>query len=288
MGRHPGMLAAPTGRELGDHVCWTYASDDAHRRVLTTYLAEGLDAGQRVAYFAPRRQADRIITYLEEAGRDVGELLVERRLVIGSAEEAYTPDGEFDADSRLAAYRATVHEAIADGYNGFRVAAEAAWLVDHPMHGALWPAYELRADLLASREPFIAMCCYDLRDCTERGLTLVQAVHGRALQLKVSGSMFHVHAVRGGALKIEGELDSTCADDLRVLVLAAVQDINEPRLDVSALRFTDLTGMRTIAALVDALRDAHGDVSIFGASETFRSVWRAMDYDEGALTLSSI
>src|SRR5688572_16202481 len=118
-GSDPGMrrsgsiaIGSPMHLQSGDHVCWAYGSDAEHREVLTSYLLDGLHRHERVAYYAPNGGQDRAAEYLTDAGQDVPALLAGGQLLVEPAEDAYLPNGRFDADERLDNHRAMVETAL--------------------------------------------------------------------------------------------------------------------------------------------------------------------------------
>jgi hypothetical protein len=147
------VLNRIAGLQTGDHVCWSYASDAEHRQVLTTYFAEGIARGERVVYLAGDAAAARVMDALRDGGQPVDRLLATGPLVVKAAEEAYTPGGVFDPDALLDLLRTWVEEAAQKGWTGVRGAGEVAWLLGRPDVEGRWGGYELRVDVLASRQP---------------------------------------------------------------------------------------------------------------------------------------
>lgn len=286
MSRGMGALGGVTGARPGDHICWAYSTAGEHRRVLTEYLQEGLEAGDQVGYFGWDGSQATVRGYLENRGLDTGRLITGGALVLGDARDAYTPDGTFEADARIAGYRALSEQAVRDGFRSFRVAAEAAWLFEVPGVRQRWPSYELRADLLAAQLGFTAMCCYSTRLVDRASLDITAAMHASTLDVE-SMHLFRIHGVPAGGIAIAGEIDASCAEDARELLLSAAPDVATPVVDLSGLRFVDVAGARAIAALVSALAPKGEPVEIAGASAAFRRVWDILRLDTGAPALLS-
>ncbi|WP_425394441.1 MEDS domain-containing protein [Actinoplanes subtropicus] len=78
-------------------------------------------------------------------------------------------------------YASAVQEARGDRYQGFRVAADVAWLARHEVAREVWPGCEWGADLLAKRLPFTALRLYDPQDWPPLDLGLLRAVHSRSI-----------------------------------------------------------------------------------------------------------
>ncbi|WP_346120642.1 MEDS domain-containing protein [Micromonospora coerulea] len=267
---------------LHDHACWVYTSPDEHRRVLTDYLSRGLARNERVLFLAsPPERAPLAIEYLLDAGVPFDVPLAEGQLVIGAAEEAYLVDGRFDGDDRLRAYAAQVRAAVDDGYLGLRVAAELSWLQGCPDARHSWPGYELRADLLAARLPFTALCIYDGRRWKPDELALIESVHQVNVSVRPGPPLirFRVCASPDGVLCLGGELDFTHADRLVPALTTAALAAERPMLDVSGLEFVDVAGMRALVRACRAVADLRGLVTIRGASRAFQRLWQLGSFD---------
>src|ERR671937_1415336 len=119
------------GRELqaGDHICWTYGSDEEHRKVLTRFLKEGLERNERVFYLARRFTVSNVMGYLRDAGVAAEEVLRSGQLVFLDAEAAYLGEDGFQPKRMGDAFRQAATQAVVDGYRGLRAASETEWLV---------------------------------------------------------------------------------------------------------------------------------------------------------------
>jgi anti-anti-sigma regulatory factor len=279
--REVGVLDRASGLQVGDHICWTYTSDEEHRQVLTTFFSEGVTRGEKLFYLSSGNSAERLLDALEDEGQPVEDLLATGRLAVKAAEDAYTPGGVFDPDALLAFLRDLVERAFQEGCTGLRGAGEVAWLQRRPDVEDRWGGYELRVDLLATQLPYTGLCCYDLRECDAATTEIPRAVHPLWLTPPVPDDAppYGVHGTADGALGLAGEIDCCCAEDVRVLLAAAAKDLHEPALDVSLLRFADVAAMRTIAATAHELARRHGRIQLRGTSPTFRKVWRLLRLD---------
>ncbi|MHC4861543.1 MAG: MEDS domain-containing protein, partial [Planctomycetota bacterium] len=56
--------------EPGDHLCCLYGTDEEHRAVLTPFLRQGLERGEKVVYIVDERAAEKILGYLRADGLD--------------------------------------------------------------------------------------------------------------------------------------------------------------------------------------------------------------------------
>lgn len=280
MKRRTGGLREPTGLRPGDHVCWTYSSDDEHESVLTAFVADGLREGQRVAYFAPRGLEARLGDYVQGQGMDALSLIDEGQLILGSAEDGYSPNGRFDPDTSLDGFRAMAEQALADGYAGLRVAGENGWIVADWLYHAIWPAYEVRVDRMIAGLPLIGMCSFDMRECGQKIMQLMDAVHPLRLGTSSARSAFHLHSNRNDGVVVGGEVDVATSDTVASLLEALAGDEVINRIDLSDLSFADVQGMRAIATGAKAMAEKAGVVRLDNPPEVFTRAWRLLRLDE--------
>jgi hypothetical protein len=91
-----GSLDGAAGLGAGDHVCWTYQSEEERRRVLTEFFAEGAARGDQLVYWALEDSGDPQLEGLRGARNEVDAFIETGRLVIQPARDVYAPGGTFD------------------------------------------------------------------------------------------------------------------------------------------------------------------------------------------------
>lgn len=264
----------------GDHVCWTYTDDVRYLDVLRRYVTDGLLAGQRVACYVDPRALDRCVDHFKSSVPGADEAFQRGALAVATFEEAYLDDGRFDPDRRIDGYEQATLQAVRDGYSGLRVLGEATAMVNDPSVRSSWAGYELRADLLAARLPLIALCAYDLRWCDPDALSMLRAVHRGSFGSLSREPRFHVHAGPEGEIAFSGEIDLECSGTVAQIVTAAARDLPSPVLDVSGLRFIDVSGMRAVAAGAREMSSSTAPVQIRGASPVFKRMWELLGFDD--------
>jgi hypothetical protein len=291
-GRATGRIDHANGLRAGDHVGRAYASERERWRGLVPFVAEGVGLGEKVAYIAPASEAERFRLEFRQAGREAGRdldvdgLLAGGQLALEPAERHYTATSGFDPDSAIANWRDLVDQTLHEGRPGLRVAGEVAWLFARAGSPERWAAYELRFDLLAARLPLTGMCCYDLRAPEAAAAELAHAVHPLWLgELPPSWrttdgeARFQLHGTLDGGISIGGEMDHASAGEVGAVLAGALDDLREPVLDVSSLRFVDVAAMRAIFRAGEQLARRHGRVQVRGASGLFRKVWGLLRFD---------
>lgn len=205
------------------------------------------------------------------------EAIASGQLELGTFEDAYLPDGRFDADARIAGFEQAALSALADGYEGVRVAGDTTGILSDPEALAAWPAYELRSDLLIARLPIIGVCSFDLRHCDPEPLATILSLHPEAAGAWPRGRGFALHASRSGGLSLAGEIDANSATTIEVAASGAATDVHVPRLDVGALRFIDVAGMRALVAAIRAVGRDGDPVELRGARRTVTKLWELLD-----------
>jgi anti-anti-sigma factor len=277
------MCASPRIESLGphDHACWTYGSDEEYRAGIASYVGAGLVREERVVVLSARDRPP--ADHLAAAGIPVAAAVHSGQLVLGIAEDEYLADGRFDADDRLRRLAVAHGAALDDGFTGLRVAAEVSWLLDHPSALDTWPAYEVRADVLAAAMQVTGVCAYDGRRWPDHELALLESLHGVTVRAgspppeRATG--FHLYGQRDGSIRLHGELDATHGEDVRLLLDAAAESSSAPVLDLAGLDFVDVAGARAIALACRAIVGRHGRATIRGASPVFRRVWALAEFD---------
>ena len=152
---HSGYEASVQDLRLGDHVCWSYGSDDERDAVLQSYYALGLETNEQLFYFGDCGSGTRVLNALRRSGLDPDGLIADGRLVVGDARDAYLGGDAFDPASCIEGFRVVAHRAVAAGFTGARVAAENAQFLTHPSIKDAWYDYELGVEALTAGEPIL-------------------------------------------------------------------------------------------------------------------------------------
>jgi hypothetical protein len=233
--RNGGQIQVPTGRSPGDHLCWVFDEVEQVQAAVAAFAGEGLGRRERVALVGLDDTAS-LRSALAAIG-DVDALLASGALALTSPAETYGGGLDLQAD----AYGDATRDALAAGYTGLRVAADATSLVATAEDRAGFTAYEHRIDRKMLHLPFTALCAYDARvlgDAVEE-LTCLHPFtnHHRP--------GFQLFADEGGVALV-GEVDGLSADRLVVAVekLGAEGPL---RVDATELTFVDHRGLVALA-----------------------------------------
>ncbi|RKT54400.1 MEDS domain-containing protein [Saccharothrix australiensis] len=231
------------GHGRHEHLCWSYGEPSEFTGRAGRFLADGLALGQRVRLVGAG-DADALTALLRgTAGLGAALDSGAAQVVPPAASHAVT-----DPEALVAAHAAATEEALADGYTGLRVVAEATALVRTPAHLAALLRYEYLVDRYMVGRPFAAMCGYDRAELGEDVMAQLVGVHPRANR----PGPFRLHAghVPDAAVQLGGELDFS-GDELLATLLARVDP--EPSngefvVHAPDLTFIDHHGLLTLAA----------------------------------------
>jgi len=171
-----------------DHVCLDYAGPAAFEAAAYDFLAAGRAAGEQVwlvAGWSPRDW--------------------DFEPVVVPVSDHYPEGAAIEPAAGVAAYARATERAIAEGYTGLRVAADATPLVRTPVQLDAFARYEIQVDRYMRDHPFTAMCGYDRARLPDGTVEQLACLH------PVSGAPFRLIAAppgRGDAA-LAGEVDET-------------------------------------------------------------------------------
>ncbi|MBC8264566.1 MAG: MEDS domain-containing protein [Anaerolineales bacterium] len=165
----------------GDHLCCLYETEEEHRAVLTPFLREGLERGEKVVYIVDIRTAQAILDYLREDGLDVEPCLASGQLSILTRDDAYMREGVFDPDGMIALLRAETEQALAEDYPALRVTGEMTWALRGLPGSKRLIEYEVKLNDFLPGSQCLAICQYDRRRFDSEVLLDVLRTHPIAI-----------------------------------------------------------------------------------------------------------
>jgi hypothetical protein len=242
--RQAGLAEAARGFGPHDHLCWSYEDVGDLRPRVVEFLAEGLGSGQRVCYTASG-PAEKLLA-------DLGELpgvaaAIRRGSVRLVPVDDVRADVVIDPGQQVDAYAAATDEALADGYTGLRVVADATPLVRLPEQLDAFARYEYLVDNYMVDHPFSALCAYNRTELGHARIAQLACMHPVATP---DATMFNLHATVDHGLALSGELDMSVRD---VFSLALARTCPQPRdgvvrIDATLLSFTDHRSLLALEA----------------------------------------
>ncbi|MGW5050273.1 MEDS domain-containing protein [Actinokineospora sp. NPDC004072] len=219
-------------RDLGphDHVCWWYDDAAEFRLRAREFLRDGLSAGLKVGYVG---------------SGDVSGMDLDGAAEIKLLDTTY-PLGAVEPDEQVRVYARATEEALAEGYKGLRIAAEATALVRGPERLAAFARYEHLVDRYMTTHPFSAMCGYDRRELGDDVVAQVSCMHA---QSNSPAAGFRLHGSADAAAALAGELDMANRSllDLALRRVELPVEDGEVVLDATDLSFMDHSSLLRLA-----------------------------------------
>ena len=146
----------------GDHICSFYESDDQLVSTAAAFLADGLARKERCWYVPSRNETAAIRAAMKRRGVDVDAESRRSALQLHESNDTYVHGG-FDPEQTMRVFSDAIEQALSDGFNGFRAAADMSWALTIRNGTELLIAYEALLRMLFSTSPATGLCLYDRR-----------------------------------------------------------------------------------------------------------------------------
>jgi hypothetical protein len=147
----------------GDHACSLYETDEQLATTVAGFLADGLARKERCWYVPCADESASIRTAMERRGIDVEAETKRSALHLLDSNDTYTVHGGFDPEQTLRVFSEAIEQALSDGFNGFRAAAEMSWALDVANGAETVITYEALLRMLFSNSFATGLCLYDKR-----------------------------------------------------------------------------------------------------------------------------
>ena len=205
-----------------------------YRRYLADFFNQGVQDGLRVAYVSSDG-ADAARADLADLG-DLDRLLAGGALHVLSARDIYGAGGPVDPERVVAFVAAATEQALADGFGGLAMSADATELVGTPVQKDAFARCEFLVDRYMAGHPLSALCGYGLElgndTVTEFGLLHTPAPSNEA-PLQVFGCA-------DGAIGLAGECDPVDVATLgRLLPRLRTADCRPVVVDMAGIEQVD-------------------------------------------------
>ena len=146
----------------GDHICSLYDSDDQLVSTVAAFLADGLARKERCWYVPSGNETAAIRVAMERRGIDVTAESRRSALQLLDSNDTYIRGG-FDPEQTMRLFSEAIEQALNDGFNGFRAAADMSWALTIGNGTESLIAYEALLRMLFSTSPATGLCLYDRR-----------------------------------------------------------------------------------------------------------------------------
>ena len=222
------------GLQWDGHLLLLHHSERERSSKLAAWVRRGLENDEKVVYTEARGGAheSRLLAALRGNGVDAVAATAEGRLSVVGVPEFYPAGGQLPV----------VERALAEGYRGLRLSAQASSTVT-VMPQAAHSDVERAFDQFCRTHPVSALCQYEQSGMPEDRLQEIAASHlsGGIRQRTLSVAQ-HV-----GRLVLAGEIDVSNHDILMCALRAATEQASQVlRLDVSQVEFLGAAGCRAL------------------------------------------
>ncbi len=248
--RRAGFVDTVEGLRSHDHICWVFDHPGGFLPVAERFLAEGLAGGLRVLFVADRARADHL-DGLDgfAAARAAGAAQV-------SDLGAYGGGALVDPDAQVRAYADLTERAVADGFGGLRVAADATPLVRTAQARAAFARYEFLIDRYMAHYPMSAMCGYHHGDLGKEAVAELAGMHPLARPSTTPLRLFAADPdITAATAALAGEIDLAGHEQFRTALTRAdlAPDGGTVTIDARAVTFIDHRALTQLAGHVRTL-----------------------------------
>ncbi len=259
--RNREAMATPIAVEQlveGDHACLTFSDAEERLDIVSAFVQDGLDAGQKVLCLVDSILPDTLrkelirrgvtveptVTFAapDPTGRGRADGRSAGRLEIRGSEESWLLRGGFEAARMVDLIGTEVDAADRDGYTGLRLTGDMCWAT-RPVSGLdQLLTFERAVNDLFLDGRLTAICQYDRSSFDAVTLAVAANAHGRA----VAAAIYHEDPVlricrqhRPPGVRVAGELDFTRLEVLSHALGETLRLDRNPHLNLVGLSFLD-------------------------------------------------
>jgi MEDS: MEthanogen/methylotroph, DcmR Sensory domain len=162
MESHGSLQITPDAFSENRHICAFFNGMDEHYRVLSSFIKDGFEGGDRAFHLVdPERREDHL-KRLTDADIDVEGAMGSGQLEVHPWEDGPLHGEEFDQDTWLAGFEDVLQYGPASGYAKTRFLAQMEWaLVDMPGIEDMME-FEARVNYVVPKYGDPVICSYDL------------------------------------------------------------------------------------------------------------------------------
>jgi hypothetical protein len=239
----PWVVQSPTGRSIGDHVCWPFRDRTELAAVARAFLMEGLGRDERVAYVGEGSSRDLQHDLAGIPGLE--ECLDRGQLQVADIAAMPASDPSTDPIDELIDLAAMTQDSLDAGYTGLRMMANGTMRVIDPRRRPRFVRYEHLVDRFCLDHPFTGMCALDVTAAGEGLVGELGCVHALT---HGELSPYQLRATRRADAALAGSVDAFCVAQ----VVETLRRICVPRpqgravLDTTDLEFIDVRALREL------------------------------------------
>jgi PAS domain S-box-containing protein len=161
----------------GDHLCNLYKSEAERRAVLTSFVSQGLERGEKILLIQEDTEDGQILEDLIEAGLDIQVLTDRRKIKLATMVEPELQDVPGDPDYLIALLQEETQLALAEGYPAVRATTEMGWLKRNPWRSERLIESEIQLHDFFTSHPCLGLFQFDMMQFDPGLLLKVLASH---------------------------------------------------------------------------------------------------------------
>lgn len=237
----------------GTHLCAFGTDGPPLDRVASTFVRQGLAAGDQLLYVATERQVAALLRLLA-VHLDATDALSTGQLQVSSFEDAYGTRRPDDLGAVADGFRAAAAFSRKQGFPGLRVAARMDGLAE--LLGSVEEVvrWERMSTGLQREIGVTSVCLYDTDRLGAGHADLIAREHaGLAPSVDEPPLAAFLAVDEPWGMRVSGEVDLSNHDLLHRMVLSRADVYHRVRLDVSGLTFADVGAVARLRAVAAAL-----------------------------------
>lgn len=256
--------------EGGDHVAWVTHDPREFEWMAAKQLSHSGSAGEKL--------------FLVASGhRSQGAALMADDVTVWNPVQSFQQGGPLPTELLLSKVQEQDERARGEGFRGIRVVADMDWLLDVPTDFAQVVDFEQRLDRLVADTGARVICVYRPESFVEVELAEVMSVHPHSrhprVQPRPQPDALRIWSAGGGRWRMSGDvgLGHTAAFSARLASAAGAS--RRFTLDMRAVRFIDVAGLRAIAC---CSIDHQAKIVVEGLGPAMRRCWDLSGFGSSA------
>jgi anti-anti-sigma regulatory factor len=234
----------------GDHACLTFTDPDERLDLVADFVADGLDQGQRVICFTDSVSPDELIEEL--ATREVAAAAAIHRgqLALRGSQEWWQASGSAAAGRMMDVITSELRDAASEGFPGLRVTADMCWATRPSVAVDQLIDFERQASALFGDGRLTVICQYDRDSFDPVTLAFAADAHPKTVAAFAYydtplARICRQHRPPG--IRLAGEIDYSHLVPLQQALLEALRLDSTIHVNLTKLRFIDVTAATAIA-----------------------------------------
>jgi len=235
------VVRAPTGRAVGDHVCWPFQHRSELAAVARAFVVEGLGRNERVAYAGDGRPRE--LRHDLSGIPELDDCMDRGQLQVTDIATLPASDPSTDPVDELIELAAMTQDSLDAGFTGLRMVADGTSRVVDPRRRDRFVRYEHLVDRFCLDHAFTGLCALNAAALGGTALVDLGCVHKLTCG---ELSPFVLRAARYADAALVGSVDAFSA----AYLVKALRRIEVPRpgrravLDATDLEFVDVQALR--------------------------------------------